>query len=121
MAGLYRIANSRISHSKRHNKKISQRRVKLRRKSKPLRRNTMQTNSSRVRMAGLVVVALGILAMTGFAFRHHQMAGANGRGLAASAAQPAANSADLANAYRRSALSFQQNEGQTDAQVRYMA
>jgi hypothetical protein len=81
----------------------------------------MQTNSSRVRLAGLVVMALGLLALTGFVFRHHQMAGTSGRGLATSAARPAASSAELANAYRRSGLSFQQNEGQTDAQVRYLA
>jgi Beta-propeller repeat len=81
----------------------------------------MQTKSSRVRLAGLVVMALGLLALTGFVFRHHQMAGTSGRGLAASVARPAANSAELANAYRRSGLSFQLNEGQTDAQVRYMA
>ncbi len=82
----------------------------------------MQTKSSRVRMAGLVVMVLGLLALTGFAFRHHQkMAGTNGRDVAAAAAPTSANSAELANAYRRSGLSFQQNEGQTDPQVRYLA
>ena len=79
----------------------------------------MQTKSSRVRMAGLFVVALGLSALTGFAFRHHQIAGIHG--LAATAAQPAASSADLAKAFRKSPLTFQLNEGQTDAQVRYLA
>jgi Beta-propeller repeat len=81
----------------------------------------MQTKSSRVRMAGLVVAVLGLLALTGFAFRCHQTAGQSGRGLAATAAQPAASSADLAKAFRKSPLTFQVNEGQTDAQVRYLA
>ncbi|HEY0704399.1 MAG TPA: SBBP repeat-containing protein [Candidatus Acidoferrales bacterium] len=81
----------------------------------------MQTKSSRIRMAGLVVAALAILAVTGFVFASHRANRISARGVSAKAAQPAANSADLANAFRKSALSFQVNEGQTDAQVRYLA
>jgi hypothetical protein len=87
----------------------------------------MQTKSSRIRIARLVMAGLGLIALTAFILhlnRAHFVANQKVASDAATAqvSTPAPKSAaDWSKAIRQSPIAFQKNEGQTGAPVRYVA
>src|SRR5450631_3573024 len=94
-----------------------------------MRRTTMQTKSSRIRIAALVMAGLGLIALTAFILNSNNIQHVLSSKVAANHAAmtkaplqaPPKNAAEWSQAMSKSPLSFQANEGQTDAQVRYMA
>jgi Beta-propeller repeat len=85
----------------------------------------MQTKSSRIRMAGYCAAALGLIALAAHVshfqgFHHGSVAKTAGSALATVQA-PSKSAADWAEAMRKSPLTFQANQGQTDPQVRYVS
>jgi Beta-propeller repeat len=85
----------------------------------------MQTKSLRIRVAGLVMAGLGLFAVTAFILNLHRIHHVSSAKVAAHPGAPTQalpkSAADWAQAMRKSSLTFQANEGQTDTQVRYVA
>ena len=85
----------------------------------------MQTKSSRIRIAGFGVAALGLIASTALVSHlrglNHSSVGKPAAHAVTAVQAPSKSAADWAQAVRKSALTFQENEGQTDTQVKYVA
>jgi hypothetical protein len=79
----------------------------------------MQTKSSRIRIAGPVMAALALIALTAFILHSRRSQVAPTQKIATSPATKSA--AGWAQAMRQSPLTFQENDGQTAAQVKYVA
>jgi hypothetical protein len=85
----------------------------------------MQIKSLRIRIAGLVMAGLGLIALAALILHVNRVQRVSSPNVAAGSnatTRPVPTSVtDWAQAMRKSPMTFQANEGQTDAEVRYVA